>query len=329
MFTPSPVREVVGGVDTHKDTHFAAVITTTGQHLAATQFPATSAGYEALIAFITSFGVLLRIGVEGTNSYGAGLTRRLERAGITVLEVLQPGRGRQGTRGKTDEIDAYRAAESALAQVRCAQPKNSQGLVEQMRIITIARTSAVSARAEALTQISNILITAPDDLRERYRNMPTRRRLQMLGRMRCGGRDNGVIVTTKRTLKSLATRIRSLSLEIDEHDETLKGLINTVNPSLLQTRGIGVISAAVLLISAGDNPDRLANEAQFAMHTGAAPIPASSGQTMRYRLNRGGDRKANHALHTIAIVRLHTCPRTRAYVVRRKSECKSPKDIWD
>lgn len=136
-----------------------------------------------------------------------------------------------------------------------------------------------------------------------------------------------MIVTTKRTLKSLATRIRSLSFEIDEHDETLKGLINVANPSLLQTRGIGVVSAAALLISAGDNPDRLASEEQFAMHTGAAPIPASSGQTMRYRLNRGGDRKANHALHTIAIVRLHTCPRTRSYAVRRKSEGKSPKDI--
>jgi transposase len=318
---------VVAGVDTHKDTHFAAVITTTGQHLGAAQFPATEAGYQALAAFVTSFGTVTCAGVEGTGSYGAGLARHLAVRGIETREVLRPKRQVRRMHGKSDEIDAYAAAETALAGTSAATPKSGDGLVEAIRVVTVARNSAVAASRTARLQIRDLLVTAPEPVRAQYHRLSSKTLVAALAASRPHPGEDSVAYLTRTSLRHLARRTLALHTEIDEHDQQLDNLVRTLNPALLQAQGIGVISAAQLLTTVGDNPDRIHSEAAFAMLCGACPIPASSGKTTRFRLNRGGDRQANSALHRIAVVRLHCDPRTRAYAQRRRSEGKTSKEI--
>lgn len=316
----------IAGVDTHKDTHYAAVITGTGQRIAAAQFPATPAGYRALAAFVAGFGALDRVGMEGTNSYGAGLARHLAAAGVRVVEVLRPARqGRR--RGKSDEIDAYQAAHTALAGIGCSTPKAADGPVEAIRAVALARRSAVKARTEAIAQIKSLLVSAPAALRSAYRGMTTSRLVRALSRSRARADDDLVAATARATLRTLARRVEGLEAEIAGHDRTLQGLVAAANPALLQAAGIGPVIAAQLLSTFGDNPARIRSEAAFAMMCGAAPIPASSGKTSRHRLNRGGDRAANHALHDIAVVRLHADPATRRYAQRRAADGKTTKDV--
>lgn len=323
-------NSVIAGVDTHKDTHYAAVITQTGQHLEAAQFPTTPAGYRALTAFITSFGPLAQVGVEGTSSYGAGLARHLRGQGIGVVEVLRPGKpaSRRG-RGKSDEIDAYAAAETALAGVACSTPKTGDGPVQAIRATLTARRSAVKASTEATGQIRDLLICGPDQIRTQYRGKQGKTLITALAKSRPGSTsgDNIVEASTRRALHMLARRVRTLQAEIAEHDQDLADLVTEVNPSLLQAKGIGPVSAGDLLLAAGDNPERITSEASFAALCGAAPVPASSGKTNKFRLNRGGNRQANSALHRIAVVRLHTDPRTRSYAERRRGEGKTTKEI--
>ena len=319
--------DVVAGVDTHKDTHFAAVITTTGRQLGAAEFPASEAGYRELTEFITGHGPLLRAGVEGTNAYGAGLSRHLHTRGVPVVEVLRPARQVRRMRGKSDEIDAYAAAQIALAGVDTVTAKTTTGLVEAIRVTFAARRSAVKARAEVITQIKSLLIAAPEPVRAQYRHLTTGPLISALVRTRPRGTDDEVAARTRTALKRLATRTRQLDAEIDSHNTDLDDLLTQVNPGMLQVHGINTVTAAQLLITAGDNPDRIGSEAAFAMLCGAAPIPASSGKTTRHRLNRGGDRHANAALHHIAKVRLRTDPQTRAYAARLTAAGKSKKDI--
>lgn len=320
-------RAVVAGVDTHSDTHYAAAISTTGQHLAAAQFPATEAGYQAATEFITCRGPLLRVGVEGTNSYGAGLARHLRAQGIEVVEVIRPTRQIRRMRGKSDEIDAYAAAHIALAGVETVTPKTATATVEAIRVIDVARRGAVKARSETIQQIKSLLVTAPELIRAECRGLSTVRLVARLAGWRARSADDQVAACTRTALKRLAVRYQHLDSEITSHKADLTHLVQAVNPALLQANGIGVATAAQLLVTAGDNPDRIGSEASFAMLCGAAPIPASSGKTNRYRLNRGGDRAANSALHQIAIVRLATDPATRAYAMKRTGEGKTKKDI--
>ena len=318
---------VVAGVDTHKDTHFAAVITVTGQQVGATEFPATESGYRALTEFITCHGPLLRAGVAGTNAYGAGLSRHLREVGVPVVEVLRPARQLRRMRGKSDQIDAYAAAQIALADVDTVTAKTSAGAVEAIRVTFAARRSAIKAHSEVITQIKSLLVTAPEPVRAEYRHLATGRLISMLANSRPRVGDDEVAARTRIALKRLATRCRQLDTEIDSHDTDLHDLVSQVNPGILQVHGIAATTAAQLLITAGDNPDRIGSEAAFAMLCGAAPIPASSGKTSRHRLNRGGDRHANSALHHIAKVRLGTDPDTRAYAARLTAAGKSKKDI--
>ena len=322
-----PPQLLIAGVDTHKDTHFAAVITTTGQHLGAAQFPATQAGYQELTRFITGHGPILRVGVEGTNAYGAGLSRHLHRVGLPVAEVLRPARQVRRMRGKSDQIDAYAAAHTALASVHTTTPKTTTGGVEAIRVMFTARRSAVKARSETITQIKSLLVTAPDAIREQYRRLSTAKLISKLAGARARHSDDQVAACTRVALKRLATRYQQLAAEIACHDADLEMLVTATNPAMLQTHGIATITAAQLLITAGDNPERIHSEAAFAMLCGTAPIPASSGKTTRYRLNRGGDRQANAALHHIAKVRLRTDPNTRAYADRLTTAGKTKKDI--
>ena len=318
---------VVAGVDTHKDTHYAALVTATGQYLGAAEFPATSAGYRALREFITCRGPLLRAGVEGTNSYGAGLARHLTEHGVEIVEVIRPKRQIQRMRGKSDEIDAYAAATAALAANDTVTPKTSNGIVEALRVTNAARRSALKAHTEVIVQIKSLLVTAPDPVREEYRDLTTAKLVHKLATSRHRAGDNTVTMRTRVTLKRLAQRYQQLNEEITSYNADLADLVNSINPALVQTKGISAITAAQLLITAGDNPERVTSEAAFAMLCGAAPIPASSGRTNRHRINRGGDRAANSALHRIALVRLATDPDTRTYADKRIAQGKSKKDV--
>ena len=320
-------QRVVAGVDTHADTHYAAVISATGEHLAAAQFPATGAGYRALAEFITCHGALLRVGVEATNSYGAGLARHLRAEKLDVVEVIRPARQVRRMRGKSDEIDAYAAAHIALAGNDAVTPKTATGPVEAIRVTHVARRSAVKARTETIQQIKSLLVTAPERIRAEHRGLTAGQLVDRLVAARPRSGDDETAACTRLALKRLAVRYRQLDAEIASHEADLTRLVHAANPTLAQTGGIGTITAAQLLATAGDNPDRIGSEAAFAMLCGAAPIPASSGKTNRHRLNRGGDRAANCALHQIAINRLATDPVTRAYAAKRTAEGKTNKDI--
>lgn len=312
----SETAGVIAGVDTHADTHHAAVITTTGCRVADQQFPANPAGYLALLEFIASHGPVLRVGVEGTSSYGAGLTRVLQSASIEVSEVIRPQRA-QRRRGKSDPIDAYAAAASALAGHHLPIPKQAGGDVDAIRAVLTVRRSAVKAATVAMNQIHSLLITAPNELRETYRGLSGATLTAALTQTQPAtttSSSNAVLLALHR----LARRHQSLTAEITAAGQDLDALTRRANPALRSLHGIGPISAAQLLVTAGDNPHRLTNQAAFAALCGASPIPASSGKTNRYRLNRGGDRDANSALHRIALTRLQHDPRTKTWATNRQ-----------
>ncbi|MDQ1076715.1 MULTISPECIES: IS110 family transposase [Microbacterium] len=316
--------EVVGGVDTHADTHHAAVVDTAGRQLADRQFPTTEAGYVALIGFLVSFGTLLRVGVEGTGSYGAGLARALRAHHIHVAEVIRPNRQLRRIRGKSDPIDAYAAARAALAEPDLPVPKVADGQVEAIRQLLVARRSAVKARTAAQVQIKTLLVTAPTPVRAKYRTLTDTALISALSRTRSS--EDTTTDATLRALRSLARRHQYLTGEIADLDQTLEQLVTATNPALAATKGIGPVTAGQLLVTAGDNPERLRSEAAFAALCGVSPIPASSGKTTRHRLNRGGDRHANAALHHIALSRMSYEPRTRDYVAKKRGDGKTTKE---
>lgn len=318
----TPPVDVIAGVDTHAETHHAAVIDTNGRHLADKQFPATATGYAALLSFIGSFGFVVRVGIEGTGSYGAGLSRHLREAGLEVVEVIRPNRQVRRLRGKSDPLDAYEAARTALVESLHPTPKSADGPVEAIRYLLVARRSAMKARTAAQVQIKTLLVTAPEPLRARLRNTNDKTLITTLARLRPGPGDG---IST--ALRTLARRHQHLTEEINELEGVLNPLVKETNPALAATKGIGTITAAQLLITAGDNPDRLRSEAAFAALAGVSPIPASSGKTTRHRLNRGGDRQANAALHRIVLVRMTYEQRTRDYVNRRRAQGRTTREI--
>lgn len=319
---------VVAGVDTHKDTHHIAVLAAgTGARLGDLKVPATPAGYDRLLGFASSFGQVALIGIEGTNSYGAGLARFLVSAGVAIREVIRPKRA-QRRRGKSDPIDAYAAAAQALAEGDALPiAKSSDGPVEQIRVLMAVRRSAMKARVAAHRQITSLLITAPDAVRTRFAHLGGDDLIDTLAATRPGPAVDTVATAAGQALRRLARRHQDLTAEITEIDAELRVLVTRTAPTMLATPGFGVITTATLLITTGDNPDRLRSEASFAALTGAAPIPASSGKTARHRLNRGGDRQGNWALHQIALVRLSTDPRTKAYAAKLTTAGKSKKDV--
>lgn len=320
--------EVVGGVDTHQDTHTAAVIDLVGRVLGTQQFPATAVGYAALLAWMRGFGRLMCVGVEGTGAYGAGLARLLRDQDIDVIEVDRPDRKTRRFQGKSDPIDAIQAAKAALAGERTGTPKQRDGRVEALRNLRVARRSAVDQRADTQRQIRTLIVTAPDELRARLRGLGVTQLIATCANLRPDRADASTPATAvKLALRSLARRHQQLTTEITDLDELLQPLVAVINPRLLAANGVGADTAGQLLVSAGENHARLNSEAAFAMLCGVAPIPASSGKTTRHRLNRGGDRQANAALYRVVLCRLRWDPRTRAYAQRRTKEGLSKKEI--
>jgi len=318
-------RTVVIGADTHLDTVHLAVLSTTGQPLADAQFPTRPAGYYLAVRWAQSFGAVLRAGVEGTSSYGAGLTWALQEAGIEVAEINNSDRAGRRRRGKSDPLDAYAAARAALAGHGLAVPKDEH--TTALRGLLIARRGAVKARTAAINQLKSLLVTAPADLRERYRCHTTITLIRALARCRPAVHDDPTTVAVLIGCKALAQRITFLEDQTQTLSAQLDRLATAINPGLRAAYGVGPDTVAQLIITAGTNPHRLRNEAAFAMLCGTAPIPASSGKTSRHRLSRGGDRAANAALHRIALVRMSSDPRTRAYVKVQLAKGRSKRDI--
>ena len=322
------IVEVCGGVDTHQDTHTAAVIDLVGRVLGTEQFPATSTGYTDLLAWMRGFGRLTRVGVEGTGAYGAGLARLLREQDIEVVEVDRPDRKARRFQGKSDPIDAIAAAKTALAGDRTGTPKQRDGRIEALRNLRIARRSAVDQRADTQRQIKALIVTAPDEVRERLRGLSVKELITTCANLRPDRAEAaGPVTAVKIALRSLARRHQQFTIEIADLDELLDPLVAAISPSLVAAHGVGTDVAGQLLVTAGENHDRLRSEAAFAMLCGVAPIPASSGKTHRHRLNRGGDRQANAALYRVVLCRLRWDPRTRAYMERRTKDGLSKKEI--
>lgn len=319
-------RRVVIGVDTHLDTIHIAAITDTGQLLGDAEFRTNPTGYWAAICWAHSFGEIVSVGVEGTSSYGAGITQALQDNDIHVVEVNRPDRSARRRQGKSDPLDAYSAARAVLAGHGLAVPKDPH--TGALKALLISRRGAVKARTAAIQQIKSLLVTAPAELRERYRRYPSTLRLvEALARCRPHTQEEPSWVSVLIAAKALAQRIEFLERQDRELTAEIDTLTTALNPALRAAYGVGPDTAAQLIITAGTNSHRLRSEAAFAMLAGTAPIPASSGKTTRHRLSRGGDRAANNALHHIALVRWSHDTRTRDYVTRQLAAGRSKKDI--
>lgn len=314
------------GVDTHSDTHVCAVLDHLGRLLDVQSFSSTRPGYRNLLSWASSHGDLRRAGVEGTGSYGAGLTRYLLSQGIEVLEVERPNRQYRRRVGKSDPTDAEAAARSVLSGASLGRPKSSSSMVEMVRVLRASRRSALKARTQTTNQLRAFILTAPDELRSRLSPLTLRELVAIASRFRVYAPVD-VSAATKFALRSLARRHTSLTAEISELDRLLGALVKQASPQLVARAGFGTDTVGALIVAAGDNPHRLRSEGSFAHLCGVAPIPASSGKTTRHRLNRGGNRDANRALHVVALVRMSCDDRTRQYVARRTAEGKTKLEI--
>lgn len=308
-------RLLIAGADTHADTVHVAAITMTGTAVGDREFPATRVGYTAAIKFLTSLGEVERIGVEGTASYGAGLTRALIAAGVDVVEVTRAVKSTRRLKGKSDPLDAYSAARTALAGDGLAIPKDET--TSGLRALHIARRSAVKHRTAVINQLKAMLVSAPDAVREKYRGLTTFRLIEAIARCRPDALADPWAQSVLIAAKLLAQRVQFLESQAEILQAQIDALVTEANPGLRAAYGIGPDTAAQLLITAGANPHRLHSEAAFAALCGVAPVPASSGKTNRYRLSRGGDRAANNALHRIALVRMSCHQPTKDYVQRQ------------
>ena len=318
----APRSNVYAGIDTHQNTNHVGIINEVGKKLGDKEFPTTSTGYQALLDFVLTFGTIIAIGIEGTASYGAGITAYLRTRNITVKEVIRPNRQtRRG--GKSDPIDAYSAAKTVAADADdLPVPKLLGGAIDGIRMLLKARTTAIKARTAATTQIIHFLTTAPAAAREQYAGLNSDDLHAALVATRPAADDHLGIV-----LHRLASRIEFLTHEINTAYDQLDALTKDIAPALAAAKGIGPVSAAKLLVTAGENPERITSKAAFAALCGTSPLQASSGKTNRHRLNRGGDRQANCALYDIVKSRMSHDPRTKEYVARRTAEGKSKKEI--
>jgi len=318
---------VIVGVDTHKDVHVAFAKDELGRGLGQMTIPASEAGYRALLSWSRGLGQVQVFGVEGTGCYGVGLSRYLRREGMVVIEVIRPNRQARRRRGKSDLADAEAAAGAVLSGDAGGVPKSGDGEVEMIRVLRVARTTANRARTQAMNALHALVVTAPGRLRERLQGLSGPRLVRTCAGFRLGA-VGGPTEATKTALRSLAKRCLALEEEVVALDRELERLAREACPALLDLYGTGADTAGALLLAGGDNPQRLRSEAAFAKLCGASPVEASSGKVTRHRLNRGGDRHANAALHRIVVVRLRWRHQpTIEYLERRTAEGKSKREI--
>jgi transposase len=318
--------ELVIGVDTHKDTHTAAVVqAVSGAVLDQMTAPATPAGYRQLLRLTDRHDGRRVWAIEGTGGYGAGLTRFLQAHAEQVVELDRPKRAARRHGAKSDPLDATRAAREALGRDQLAHPR-APGHRAALSVRLAARRSAVQATTDAQRQLHALVVTAPEPLRGRLRRLTTPRLVSTCGRLRLRADLDPETAANAASLRALARRIQLLNAEIADHTRAITTLVRAWRPDLLTPCGVGPIVAAAVLC-AWSHPGRCRTDAAFAMLGGAAPIPASSGQTVRVRLNRSGDRQLNQALHVVVLTRLRYDPGTRAYAQRRRAEGKTNREI--
>jgi transposase len=320
-------RQITGGVDTHLDVHVAAAVDGNGGVLGVESFATTTVGFAELHGWLCSFGSLSRVGVEGTGAYGAGLARYLGSMDVTVIEVGRPNRQARRAHGKSDSIDAVDAARAALSGRATAIAKTGDGNVEAIRVLLVAYRSGRDTRTKCLNQLRHLGLCAPDDLREQFRGVPAGFLAEHAAALRPKRTGDPVLYATKLAMRLLGRRVLDIDADCARLHGELADLVKATAPTLLDLHGVGVHTAALLLVAAGDNAERITSEAAFAHLCGVAPIHASSGKVTRHRLNRGGNRQANHALWRIVFTRMSSDPRTRAYVERRTIEGRSKPEI--
>src|SRR4051794_34834553 len=320
-------RLIAGGVDTHLGVHVAAAVDANGGVLGVESFVTTPAGYLELCSWLEMFGILARVGVEGTGAYGAGLARHLRSRGLVVVEVDRPNRQERRRNGKSDELDAIEAARAALSGRASGIAKSADGDVEAIRALLVARRSGRNVRIKYLNQIRHLGFTAPDELRERLRDVHRDHLARTAAALRPTPGTDTVVYATKLAIATLGRRVLALEADAARLDRHLEMLVRRSAPSLLDIYGIGINTAAILLVAAGDNPHRLKTEAAFAHLCGVAPLLASSGKVDRHRLNPGGNRQANHALWRIVFTRMSSDERTCKYVERRVAEGKTIREV--
>jgi len=321
-------KSVTVGVDTHSEFHVAAVITEVGRMLGSAAFPTTPAGNAELIRWAATHGTIGDVGVEGTGSYGAQLTRDLQRAGYRVTEVDRPDRSARRRLGKDDHIDAEAAARAVLSGRASTTPKSRDGQIEAIRALRVARRNAITGRTATINQLKALLVTAPAGLREQLRPLTSAALVRTASRLRPTDELADPTNATKYAMRELALRHQFLTDQMKRLDAALTGLVAHAAPALVARFAVGTDTAGALLVAVGDNPGRLHNESSFAHLCGVAPLPASSGKTTgRYRLNRGGNRSANNALWRIVLIRMGSDQRTKDYVTRRTTEGLSKPEI--
>ena len=319
-------RAVTGGVDTHADVHVAAALDPIGGLLGVGEFPATLAGYACLLEWLGGFGTVCLVGIEGTGSYGAGLARHITAAGVRVVEVDRSDRQDRRRQGKSDPLDAVSAARAAQSGKARGAPKGRDGAVEAIRALMVAKRSARSERIQTINQARALVLTGPGDIRVRFAKHTAAGLVAELAALR--PRPGAVVgYATRIALRELGRRVQFPGGQPGRLGELIVPLVTGRAPGLLTLYGVGPDIAAMLLVAAGDHPERLRSEAAWAHLCATAPIPASSGKVTRHRLNPGGDRQANHALWRIVITRMSSHPPTRAYVERRTKQGRSKKEI--
>ena len=326
---PAQNQAVIGGIDCHTDFHVVAALDALGRVVGTESFPATCAGYRLTHTWLASFGQIAAVGVESTGSFGAALTRSLLERGCGVIEINQPHLYLRSRSGKNDAIDAEAAARKVLSGEATAAAKDTTGIVEAIRQLSVARNSAIKARAAALCQLGDLLVTAPAALRHQLDGRRTlEAKAAVCARLRPDtDRLADPAQAAKTALRSLGRRIARLGAEAADLERRLDRLVAAAAPSTVSRLGCGTHHTATLLVAAGENIDRLGSEASFAHLCATAPVPASSGRTSRHRLNYPGNRAANRALHMIVLVRLRYCERTRSYMDRRLAEGKTKKEV--
>ena len=335
----TPVGDITGGVDTHRDSHVAAATDALGHDLGTRRFPTTTTGYTALLAWLRGFGPLAAVGVEGTGSYGAGLTTHLHTHDVTVVEVNRPNRQARRRTGKSDPADADAAAVATLAGKATATPKLRTGPVESVRVLRVVRGQLVKARTATINTLHALIITAPQDLRESLQGMSATALITHCATLPVPAPPTAGLRGTARTqattalatalldshtgvrlaLAQLAQTVNDHDTRLRELDTALRALTSTIAPRTMALYGLGPDTTGQLLVTAGDNPDRLRGETAFACLTGVAPQDASSGNSDHQRLSRAGDRQANAAFYRIVLTRLAGQDATRTYLADRLS----------